>query len=425
MRIMASQHPLMSQAPVLYAPDKVGSGLEANAGGLPDGSWHMGFSKGGDLIYRSDNLPPLFSTMPTLKAQDLFFSELSDILPATETRTFDDFRNQIFSEKKAHILFKVRRKDLTLPPRMGISARKFENGIHVIFVPEGKGLDPSVVKSPDFFSDDTKIQQEITSWLTRLDEETLCTTALGAFQSEYRQRYEPGILFRTAHGTPIGVPPGTDSEKLPGLPQNFSVMPRIWGSTLEGSQKTLEHLWIHTLLRCARVLPVVSVSANAEFLKRTGLATYRKVLQKMSLLILESVRTFTWSPQYRYARQWLNPAGFDIRQAESLVSKIRHETSEITFLPIRASASTLKGIAEKTRMDEPFFWDPKEEQAWILLRNVSIDNAETMARSSIASRLETLAGTPVSLESFLLRHSKLPLHRQESSSFQSDDGAIA
>lgn len=71
---MASQHPLMSQAPVLYAPDKIGIGLEASAGGLPDGSWHMGFSKGGDLIYRSDNLPPLFSALPTLKAQDLFFS---------------------------------------------------------------------------------------------------------------------------------------------------------------------------------------------------------------------------------------------------------------------------------------------------------------------------------------------------------------
>ena len=421
---MSSKHPLMTQAPVLYAPEEVASVLGDSAGGIPEGSWHMGFSKGGDLIYRSDNLPALFANLPTLKAQDLFFSELSGILPSNETRTFEDFRTQIFSEKKAHIVFKVRRKDLTLPPRMGISAKKFENGIHFLFIPEGKGADPSTVKNPDFFTDDRKIQEELNSWLTRLDEETLCAIALGAFQAEYKKRYEPGILFRTAQGTPIGLPVGSNTEELPGLPQNFSVMPRIWGSTLEGNKKTLEHLWIHTLLRCARVLPVISVSANAEFLQRTGLATYRKVLQKMSLLILESVRTFTWSPKYRYARQWLNPAGFDIRQAEYLVGKIRHETSEITFLPVRASASTLKGIAEKTRMDEPFFWDQKEEQAWILLRNLSIDNAETMARSSIATRLETLAGTPVSLESFLLRHGKLLTHRTESSSIEGDEMTI-
>jgi len=418
---MASQHPLMNQAPVLYAPEAVDNVLGDRATGIPEGSWHMGFSKGGDLIYRSDNLPSIFSALPTLKAQDLFFSELSGILPSAETRTFEDFRNHIFSEKKAHIVFKVRRKDLTLPPRMGISARKFENGIHFLFVPEGKGTDPSSVKNPNFFIDDGKIQNEVTNWLTRLDEETLCAIALGGFQAEYRQRYEPGILFRTAQGTPIGLPPEASLENLPGIPQNFSVMPRIWGSTLEGGRKNPEHLWLHTLLRCARVLPVISVSANAEFLQRTGLATYRKVLNKLSSLILESVRTFTWSPKYRYARQWLNPAGFDIRQAEPLVGKIRHETPEITFLPVRASASTLRVIAEKTRMDEPFFWDPKEEQAWLLLKNVSIDNAETMARISIATRLETLAGTPISLETFLLRHGKPPLLRKKTSPIQEDE----
>jgi len=412
---MASQHPLMNQAPNLYAPREVESVLGDQAPEIPEGSWHLGFSNAGDLIYKSDNLPPVFSALPTLKAQDLFLSELSGILPTSETSIFEDFRNHIFSEKKAYIVFKVRRKDLTLPPRMGIFARRFENGTHFLFVPEGKGTDPATVKNPNFLSDDSKIQTEVTNWLTRLDEETLCTIALGAFQNEYRQRYEPGILFRTAQGTPIGLPAGASVENLPGIPQNFSVMPRIWGSTLEGSRKNLEHLWLHNLIRCARVLPVISVSANAEFLQRTGLATYRKVLNKLSNLILESVRTFTWSQKYRYARQWLNPAGFDIRQAEFLVGKIRHEISDITFLPVRATASTLKVIAEKTRMDEPFFWDQKEEQAWVLLKNVSIETAETLARSSIATRLETLAGTPISLESFLIRHGKSPLHRQKPS----------
>jgi len=413
LRIIASKHPLMNQAPVLYAPVEVDNVLGDRADGIPEGSWHMGFSRGGDLIYKSDNLPPLLSALPTLKAQDLFFAELSGVLPSTETRTFEEFRNHIFSEKKASIVFKVRRKDLTLPPRMGIAARKFENGLHFLFIPEGKGTDPSAVGNPDFLSDTARIQTEVTNWLTRLDEETLCAIALGAFQSEYRQRYEPGILFRTAQGTPIGLPPGASTENLPGIPQNFSVMPRIWGSALEGNRKNLEHLWLHNLLRCARILPVISISANAEFLQRTGLANYRKVLHRLSILILESVRTFTWSPKYRYARQWLTPAGFDIRQAEVLVEKIRHETPEITFLPVRASASTLKVIAEKTRMDEPFFWDQKEEQAWLCLKNVSLENTETMARNSIATRLETLAGSPISLESFLLRHGKIPLNRQK------------
>ncbi len=406
MKIIAAPHPLMNQAPTLMAPTDIERALARREVDFPPEAWHLGFSRTGDLVYRSDNLPALFATLPTLKAQDLFFTALADIIPGSESRVLDEFRTQIFADKRSHLVFKVRRKDLTLPPRLGISARKFANGIHFLFIPEGSGTDVSVVKNPNFSGWDNVLEHHVTEWLTKLDEETLCALAFGAFQGEYRQKFEPGVIFRTARGTPIGLARGVDPTTLPGMPQNFPVIPRIWGSSISEERKNLNHLWIHNMIRCARILPVISVSANADFLQRTSLATFRKALQKMERVILNSVKTFTWSPQYRYARQWLVPAGYDIRQAEHMIGLIRHEIPNISLLPVRANGSTMKGIEEKTRMDEPFFWDQKEEQAWVLLRNISLENAETMVRPSFSTRLETMVGTPVTLETFLNRYGR-------------------
>jgi hypothetical protein len=154
----------------------------------------------------------------------------------------------------------------------------------------------------------------------------------------------------------------------------------------------------------------MSISSSTGFIRRTGISRFRSTLLKMSGQILESARTFTWGQKYRYARQWLLPAGYDIRQADRILGVIRSLAIDSTvMIPIRANLQDLKAIFRKTRMDEPIFWDAREEQVWVTIRGTSPEAAETTVRPSLVSRLEMLVGSPIPVDMFLLRYCGKPL----------------
>lgn len=134
----------------------------------------------------------------------------------------------------------------------------------------------------------------------------------------------------------------------------------------------------------------------------------------MSEQILECSKVFSWGNKYRYARQWLNPAGYDLHQAERILRMTRMETETISLIPVHTTLANLREIAMKTRMDEPFFWDPKEEQAWVTIRDLTIEEAEMNARPSLVSHMEKLVGSPLSLETFLLRYCGVGVRKMDS-----------
>lgn len=127
----------------------------------------------------------------------------------------------------------------------------------------------------------------------------------------------------------------------------------------------------------------------------------------MSDQILECSRTFSWGERFRYARQWLVPAGFDIRQADRILGMLPPEKSASSILiPVHASLKDLKEVSRKTRMNEPIFWDSQEEQVWITLQGVTLRSAEEVVRPSLLARLDRLVGSPIPSGLFFERYAR-------------------
>ncbi|MHB8421363.1 MAG: hypothetical protein ACYDAM_01150 [Leptospirales bacterium] len=403
MKILAAPHPFLTDSPTISAPPSLNSAFSAPEAGLPRDVWHIGFSRSGDLLYRSDNLPPVFRTLPTLKGIDLFFSELNLLVHTSSAKDMGPFRSQCFVETRVSAVFKVFRKDLTLPPRLGIASRKTENLLHFLFVPEGSASEADSVLQPAFFSGGEPLLQKTSEWLEHVDDESLSIVALGIFKAAMRNCSRPDVVIRSVRGTILYRPNTRQEDQLPMMPGEIATMPRWWGTRIGGEDST-GNVWAHTVLRCARGLPVMTVSANTEFIRKIGISFFRGVLIRMSEQILECSKVFSWGSKYRYARQWLNPAGYDLHQADRILRMIRSETETVALIPVHTNLANLREIALKTRMDEPFFWDLKEEQAWITIRDLTAEEAEMNVRPSLVSRLEKLVGSPVSAEIFLLRH---------------------
>ena len=413
MKIVASPHPYLTEGMGILAPKSLNSAYLAPETGLPREVWHIGFSRSGDLLYRSDNLPAPFRSIPTLKGIDAFFSELNLMVHSSSAKDIAPFRSQYIVENRMSTVFKTHRKDLTLPPKMGIASRKTENLLHFLFVPEGTASRADAVLEPAFFSGGEVLLQKTADWLEQVDDESLSVIALGVFKAAFRNGPPPDVVIRSVRGTLLSRPDNRREDRLPSMPGDISVMPRWWGTRIEEEKESLG-IWAHTVLRCARGLPIMTVSANSEYIREIGITFFRSVLLRMSEQILECSRIFTWGNKYRYARQWLNPAGYDLRQAERILRLIRSETEVISLIPIHSTLANLREIAGKTRMDEPLFWDPKEEQAWVTLRNLTPEGAELTARPSLVGRMEKLVGSPLSLEAFLLRYCESPARKTES-----------
>ncbi|MHB1606178.1 MAG: hypothetical protein ACYCTV_07280, partial [Leptospirales bacterium] len=94
MKILAAPHPFLTDSPAISAPPSLNSAFSAPEAGLPRDVWHIGFSRSGDLLYRSDNLPPVFRTLPTLKGIDPFFSELNLLVHTSSAKDMGPFRSQ-------------------------------------------------------------------------------------------------------------------------------------------------------------------------------------------------------------------------------------------------------------------------------------------------------------------------------------------
>lgn len=403
MKILSSNHPMLEEDRRSTGPRSLEEALSDPGSGLPKESWHIGFSKSGDLLYGTDNLPPAFQKLPTLKGFDSFSEELNRYVNSPNGHELEDFRAKMFSEPKASAVLKVFRRDLNSPPKIGIASRKTDEGYHIVFVPEGKDSDADFVLKPGFFTGDRAILSKIAEWMEVIDEGTFGNIALDILREGARGPSELDVVVRSVRGTILNYSDNADKGRIPELPAGQAKAGRWWGTLSFGSHDPSD-VWIHTTLRCARVLPVATVSATAEAIREIGISVYRKALVRMAESILEWAKLFTWSEEYRYAKQWLPSAGYDVRQAERIIEMVANPVSSATVIPVHTNVKNLKEFARKTRMDEPFFWDDREEQAWILLRNTSLDDAENKVRSSFMDRMEALVGTPVSIETFLAKY---------------------
>ena len=404
LKIFASPHPFLPHSQRLFAPDSIEKIFAE--GDIPADSWHAGFSRTGDFLYLSDNLPFPWSGVPTLRGIDAFFQALESFTFHGDLPFLHEFRTTSRIEPKADILLRINRKDLTLPPRVAISSRKEGDILHFGFLPaESRGTDFDRIGSKSFFVRARQTLTAIAGWLEQIDEETLGIVGAGVFRQNYREE-ESDVLIRSLRGGVLLKTTKRSEDQLPGLASDIWRMPRWWGSRIEDTFDP-QSIWVHTVLHCARGLPVLTVSAHTDFIRKTGISRFRSTLQKMSGQILECSRVFSWGERFRYARHWLTPAGFDIRQADRILGMFPPEkASACILIPVRASLQDLKEISRKTRMNEPIFWDSQEEQVWVTLQDVTLDSAENVVRPSLIDRLGRLVGSPIPAGLFLERYEK-------------------
>ncbi len=402
MKILASPHPFLPHDQRLFAPDTIEEIFSDE--GMPSDSWHAGFSRTGDFLYHSDNLPLPWTEIPTLGGIDPFFQALESFTYPGDIPRLNEFRTASRIEPKADILLRINRKDLTLPPRIALSSRKENDILHFAFLPvDGRGSDFDHFGSGNVFIRTRKTLSIIAGWLEQIDEETLGIVGAGIFRQDYRED-ESDVLIRSLRGGLLLKTTKRPADQLPGLPPDVWATPRWWGSRI-GDSFDPQEVWVHTVLHCARGLPVMTISAHTGFIRRTGISRFRKTLLRMSAQILECSRTFSWGERFRYARQWLNPAGFDIRQADRILGMLPPERASGSILiPVRASLQDLREIFQKTRMNEPLFWDSREEQVWITLQGISLQAAEEVVRPSLLGRLNRLVGSPIPSGTFLERY---------------------
>jgi hypothetical protein len=403
LNIFASPHPFLPHKQHLVAPENIKKIFSEE---VPSGSWHAGFSRTGDFLYLSDNLPSPFSGIPTLRGIDAFFQALESFTFHGDLPALHAFRTESRIEPEAGILLRINRKDLTLPPRMAIASRKEGDILHFAFLPtDSRKSDDAPFGAGGLFFRTRETLGAITEWLEQIDEETLGIVGAGVFRQNYREEGSD-VLIRSLRGGLLLKTEKRPVDQLPGLVPDIWSMPRWWGSRIEDTD-TPRSIWVHTVLHCARGLPVLTISAHTDFIRQTGISRFRSTLRKMSDQILECSRTFSWGTRFRYARQWLVPAGFDIRQADRILGMLPPKKSASSILiPVRASLKDLKEISRKTRMNEPIFWDSQEEQVWVTLQDVTLQSAEDVVRPSLLARLGRLVGTPIPSGLFFERYAR-------------------
>ncbi len=402
MKIIASVHPLIDGKPFKSAPDAL-SKLLSGSSGLPPASWHIGFSRAGNLLYRTDNMPDFFQNLSTVDAMDRFLEELDHWIQFKDLKNYGDFRSKIFTNRRIETVVRVNRRDKDTPLMIGIASRKFEDGYHVVLVPEKDGTSADAVLRPGFFSEESKVMSMISEWLEKVDEETLSDVAVEAFRQETGDAGLPNVLIRPVTGSSVKLAMENGAPGTPHVVGDMAALTRWWGTVVENSDRP-RNFWIHTVLRCGRIHPVVIVSGDTDIIRSVGITTFRKILTRMSEKILECARVFTWSKKYRYAKFWNGIAGYDIKQAEAIIEMMSLDGKPMSVIPIYATSRDLKSVALKIRIDEPYFWDEKHHQIWVVLRDTTLENAEVTVRPSFVSRMENLIGVPMSVETFVLTY---------------------
>lgn len=403
MKIVAAVHPLIDGKPSKFGPDALSELLSGPSSGLPAESWHIGFSRAGNLLYRSDNLPDFFQKLATTDAMDAFLEELDHWIHFKDLKNYGDFRSKIFTDGRIETVVRVNRRSADTPPMIGIASRKYEDGYHMVLVPEKNGTNADVVLRPGFFSGEPMVMATIGEWLEKVDEETLSCVALETFRHETGDAGLPNVLVRPVNGSPVNLSMDNGAPGTPQMVGDMAALTRWWGTVVENSDRP-KNFWIHTVLRCGRIQPVVIVSGDTDVIRTIGITAFRKILIRMSEKILEYARVFTWSKKYRYAKFWNGVAGYDIKQAEAVIEMMSLDGKPMSVIPIYATSRDLKSVSRKIRIDEPYFWDEKRHQIWVILRDTTLENAEVTVRPSFVSRMENLIGVPMSVETFVLKY---------------------
>ena len=255
MKILASPHPFLPHDQRLFAPDTIEEIFSDE--GMPSDSWHAGFSRTGDFLYHSDNLPLPWTEIPTRGGIDPFFQALESFTYPGDIPRLNEFRTASRIEPKADILLRINRKDLTLPPRIALSSRKEDDILHFAFLPvEGRGSDFDHFGSGNVFVRTRQTLSIIAGWLEQIDEETLGIVGAGVFRQDYRED-ESDVLIRSLRGGLLLKTTKRPADQLPGLPPDVWATPRWWGSRI-GDSFDPQEVWVHTVLHCARGLPVMT-----------------------------------------------------------------------------------------------------------------------------------------------------------------------
>lgn len=403
MKIIAAVHPLLEGSSPKIAPASLSETLSDPSSGLPSESWHIGFSRAGNLLYRTDNLPDFLESLPTADAMDLFLEAVGNWIQFKDLKAYGEFRTKIFTDSRTETVFRVNRRDVHSPQMIGIASMKYEDGYHIVMIPEMAGVHADIVLRPDFFSGESKIVGLIGEWLETVDEVTLTEVALETFRNETQNTSPANIRIRPVNGPRVGIPMDSGAPGTPQVLGDMAALTRWWGTVVENAERP-KNFWIHTVLRCGRIHPVVIVSADTEVIKGMGITPFRQILTKMSEKILEIARSYTWSRKYRYAKYWTGPSGYDMKQAETVIEMMSLDGKPMSVIPVYATSRDLKSVTRKIRIDEPYFWDEKRHQLWVILRDTSLENAEVTVRPAFVSRMENLVGAPMSVETFVLKY---------------------
>lgn len=404
MGLMAPGHPLSKPRTAIPAPEPLSNELASPAFGIPDGAGHIGFSRSGDLLYWSDNIPSFLWDMNPVNGLDGFFAEMAAWVRPEDSGAFGDFRSRFYADRKTGVLLNVLRRGGTSWDSVILCSRKHGDGFQILLVPGGGGKpNPSALLETAFFSADSPVPAKIDAWLKTLDDDLLANVAARTFRELTRDTTVGGVRIRSVNKPELELLNGGDTESgVPVPPDNPSLM-RWWGTVIEEIDQT-RNPWIHTVIRCGRVRPVATVSADMRSVREIGLNDFQKILTRMTETVQEASKTYAWSTAYRYVRHWKEPVGYDLETAEDVIEFMMRESKDICVLPVRVSLRNLPQVYYKTRLDEPYFWDEARGQVYILLRNTTVDNAEIVVRPSFESRVMIAADRSMSLETFCLKY---------------------
>lgn len=399
MKINAGFHPFEKvRETIPSAPDALSARLSSE--GLPEGASHIRFSRGGRLLFWTDNFPVFLRESLPMDTLEAFLGEMTNWIVPPDRSATEKLRSMLGNEPRGGIGFGVRRQGMYPPGHAGLFYQQVENGWHCVLLgPREEPLSPDMILGSRFFSGESGIQGAIEEWLVSMDNQLLENVALEALQEGLPETLLSEIDVRPVHSTAAASRPSDEPGSEPVASPEALPLARWWGTVDEKTQ-TGKHYTIHSTIRCGRVLPVVAVSADIRAVGTFGMSEFRKILSRMASRTLDAVRAFAWSPRYRYVEGWKEPEGYAIRWAGEILGHLVRESEEISVLPVSARKQDLPKILRKTRPDEPYFWIPSREQAWIALRGTGVEKARAMVVPSVGARMSLCVGSPVSLEAF-------------------------
>ncbi|MCL4461393.1 MAG: hypothetical protein M1297_06765 [Nitrospirae bacterium] len=397
MEILAAKHPQDKKNEEPVAPEALAQKLLAS--GLPEKASHVRFSGKGYLLFWSDNFPSFLREDLPPEGMEIFLGEVASWVVPPDRGTVDRLREMIGESSQGGVVFRVRRRFPFPEGRGGLFFRKMEDGVHFVLVgPQAEEVNSERVLESPFFSGEDPFREDCLVWLTGLDDVFFEEMAVQTLREEIPDSFLSAVDVRSVRVL-TGKPHAAENDGETVGPQGTSGLVRWWGTVVEEPESEKQYR-IHATIRCGRVLPLLTVSADTRSLGTIGMSGFRKTLARMSARTLEAAQVFSWSPRYRYVDGWREPEGYGKEWAPAVLGHLVAESGEVTLLPVRATRKDLPVVLKKTRPDEPYFWSLAQERLWIALRGMSIEKARALVSPSVASRMSLKVEPPVSLQGF-------------------------